>query len=475
MKEKLFAIAIGIASILFMHSCESEMPHNNGVVPPPSNAKEVNEWIYEYVSVNYPWDVKPESEADFTLHPQNFLKSLIRSDDEDSWVAKTDEIAPAAPKYDIGFEYAANVYQDGKIYYVIYYVKKGTDAESKGLERGYLVTTVNGKQAATLDQAETLLKDEVKDNTPVDLVVMNPENGRSVSISVIPQIINNENPIYAENTLTEPTTSNGFKVGYLMYNEFNANYDRELISKLTQFLVDNINVLVLDLRYNNGGSYRSSIYLGSALVKNRQTSDIFMVYKRKDESKNIPYTFVDKIDGEGGINIPRLGTRLNKIYIITGQYTSSISESFINALKAYWGNDLVLVGENTLGKNGNLIFTQVLLNPALENTKEGEWSLQFPMAVALNNKAEVSAPNYDFETGFRTDHYVVEVSKETNQMLGELGEPDEILYKAVLDIIGGLPPYRSVTSNDSYKLLMPSSLLKDRRENRATINIDELK
>ena len=51
-----------------------------------------------------------------------------------------------------------------------------------------------------------------------------------------------------------------------MYNSFVSKYDKkELNEAFAQFKADGVSDLVLDLRYNSGGSVQAAIYLASMI------------------------------------------------------------------------------------------------------------------------------------------------------------------------------------------------------------------
>ena len=86
-------------------------------------------------------------------------------------------------------------------------------------------------------------------------------NNTSVSLS---KTNYSENPIYINQVIN---TGNN-KVGYLMYNGFigSATNDLALNNVFGEFKSESINELVLDLRYNPGGSVRTAIWLASMMT-----------------------------------------------------------------------------------------------------------------------------------------------------------------------------------------------------------------
>jgi len=171
-------------------------------------------------------------------------------------------------------------------------------------------------------------------------------NGRTITVTAISLM---ENPIYMDTVLNV----NGIKVGYLVYNAFtnsfdsllNTSYDIELNNVIGRFKNENIQKMILDLRYNGGGHISSAIYLAS-MIYSKNTQLVFSKTKYNTFLTN--YYFdkygqnffndyfeenIAKTDKTPAVEINSLG--LNEIYIITTSETASASEMLINGLKPY--------------------------------------------------------------------------------------------------------------------------------------------
>jgi C-terminal processing protease CtpA/Prc len=75
-----------------------------------------------------------------------------------------------------------------------------------------------------------------------------------------------ENPVHK----TEVIQVANMKIGYLMYNGFNNNFENQLNAAFAEFAAAGVDELVLDLRYNGGGSVQTAVNLGSMVTVNLQ-------------------------------------------------------------------------------------------------------------------------------------------------------------------------------------------------------------
>ena len=73
------------------------------------------------------------------------------------------------------------------------------------------------------------------------------------------------NPIQISKTIAIDNNDNGYagSIGYLMYNQFVADKSGELNKAFANFKSNGISDLILDLRYNGGGSVQNCVELAS--------------------------------------------------------------------------------------------------------------------------------------------------------------------------------------------------------------------
>ena len=141
-----------------------------------------------------------------------------------------------------------------------------------------------------------------------------------------------------------------------MYNSFTSSYDSQLNAAFAQLKGEGATELVLDLRYNSGGSVQTAVYLAS-MITGQFNGQLFAKEKWNDEVQVwfdanhpdwISNNFVNKITKEGNIEESINSLNLPKLYVITSSSSASASELIINGLKPYI--NVITIGTKTSGK-----------------------------------------------------------------------------------------------------------------------------
>lgn len=225
------------------------------------------------------------------------------------------------------------------------YIIPNSDAANKDIKRGEIFYAVNGT-TLTLSNYTNLLRSSSENytlnfaNLTYDTnnnPVITP-NGKSLALTKTSLA---ENPILIKKVIT----NGSHKIGYLMYNGFYPSYDLELNDAFGYLKSEGVTDLVLDLRYNSGGSTLSAIRLAS-MITGQFKGEIFneLAYNKRKSYLNRKDLFTDKI---GKTNINSL--KLSRLYVLTSKSTASASELIINGLDPYI--NVVQIGDATYGKN----------------------------------------------------------------------------------------------------------------------------
>ena len=240
-----------------------------------------------------------------------------------------------------------------KAYGYVRYVLPSSNAATNGITRGMIFNSVNGSQI-TYDSATNQIDNGTisalnQDLYSIDLATYNGVSVTPTGTSVaLTKAVLTENPILLSSVLEVNT----IKIGYLMYNSFTANYDDELNAVFANFQANGVTQLVLDFRYNPGGSVQSAITL-SSLVTGQFAGQVFSTeewnskwqnYYQQNDPAQLVNNFVTQTRNGQALN----SLNLAKVYVVTTGRSASASELVINGLNPYI--DVVQIGTATTGK-----------------------------------------------------------------------------------------------------------------------------
>nr|WP_136250956.1 S41 family peptidase [Ningiella ruwaisensis] len=144
------------------------------------------------------------------------------------------------------------------------------------------------------------------------------------------------------------------KIGYIQFNSFITPAQDALIDAFQAFVDNGVSELVLDLRYNGGGSLALSSQLAYMIAGPNQTNNaIFeqLVYNDKTPPED-PFPFysqeIDYVNGRFLSNtLP--SPEFTRVFILSTGSTCSASESLINGLRGI-DVEVILIGDTTCGK-----------------------------------------------------------------------------------------------------------------------------
>jgi C-terminal processing protease CtpA/Prc len=395
----------------------------------------VNSWIYENMSYWYLWNNQLPAHTNKNTDPESYFNSLLYSEDRFSWIQDNyKELLNSLQgiSREAGYEYV--LYREKEntdnVLLQILYIKPASPAAASELKRGDVITHINGQQI-TVSNYQTLLESIREDHT-VQYKPLNVDNETFGDVKTLSLTATEyaENPNYLH-TIIE---AGGKKVGYFVYNFFAEGtdseqgiYDAEMDAIFAEFKSAGINELVLDLRFNSGGSEGSAKNLASLIGKGIDKNKIFL--KREYNSQVKEAILSDNELGESFlvskyVNKPNnIGNQLSsgRVYILTSSRTASASELIINALKPYM--EVFIVGDTTYGKNvGSISLFE-------EKDPKNTWGLQ-PIVVKVFNSLDQS----DYSTGFEPQV----LDKDNSLFLYPLGDTREALLGQALNQITGI-------------------------------------
>ncbi|QNM86411.1 peptidase S41 [Polaribacter pectinis] len=479
--KKIIQLSI-LTFLLLIASCTKS--DSEDVIEPVVN-DDINYFIWNGMNAYYLWqkDVPDLADNRFATFselytyfrgyssPENVFESLLnRPADRFSWIVDDYiELENSFQGINVsnGMEFGLKRYNNSavNIYGYVRYVIPNSDAAAKGIKRGMLFNAVNGTQLTDSNYTSLLFGNSTNYTAEfADYNNGNPiSNGTSVNLNKT-QL--QENPVAISKVITDGNK----KIGYLLYNQFASTYDRQLNAAFANFKAANVDELIIDLRYNGGGSVRTSTYLGG-MITGQFNGQLYSkeIWNEKVQdavsADRFLNNFTDEIkntDQNGNVvvqeNINSLN--LNSVYFIVSGSTASASELVINALSAYI--DVKLVGTKTVGKQvGSITLydSEDLQRDGNNLNPDHRYAMQ-PIVLEISNKNGQNNPN-GYTPGSVTSPGIALAEDYGN--LGVLGERSDPLLDRTLTYIStgskGNFSQKSVEYSEIYnsKLATPAS------------------
>jgi carboxyl-terminal processing protease len=477
--KKMFLLFLGIG--MFVASCSKD---DNSIVntdtPDPIGTVDVTvqDFMWNAMNLWYFWqadvpnlsDTKFSTNAEYTAFlesesdPNLFFENKLRfSEDRFSFLAEDyKELVQsfAGVSKSNGLEFGLSFYGEGNdVFGYVRYVIPNSDASTKTIQRGDLFTGVNGVSLNADNYIDLLFGDA--DGYTLNMADINNStitpNNREVALTKFEGLV--ENPVF----LTKTIDINGKKIGYLMYNGFTRNFDEDLNNAFGTLKAAGVTDLVLDFRYNPGGSVNSSRLL-SSMVYGTNTNQLYIRQRWNSKiqsqftSAQLEDYFADKTGTGSAINT----LNLSKVYVLATGSSASASELVMNALDPYV--EVVHIGTTTRGKNefsitlvDNESNSYIYSSSSENNIKSNNsWGIQ-----PLVGRNENSVGFFDYTAGFTPD---IELREDLSN-LGQLGNVNEPLLARAIQEITGVSAKIDYTVKMPVDLLSSSKMFKPMRDN----------
>lgn len=323
---------------------------------------------------------------------------------------------------EFGLSFVPN--SSSEIFGFVRYVHPNSQADLNNIKRGDIFNSINDTQL-TINNYSNLLSEETylinfadyNDNGTEEINDDSiSSNNLNIEIQKLPLI---KNPVYHHSIIN---SANG-KIGYIMYNQFVSNYDEYLESIFSEFKSNSIDDVILDLRYNPGGSINSAILL-SSLITGQFENEIFNTEQWNTEIQNYwiendPEYLINRfISIENSLS-------MNRVFVLTTRSSASASELIINCLNPYI--NVIQIGTTTYGKYQASVTLYDSENFSKQNINPSHnYALQ-PLVLKTLNVNGVT----DYFHGINPDYEF----EERPSNMGEIGDLEEPMLNFTLELI----------------------------------------
>ncbi len=300
-----------------------------------------NRTFYNYMKEWYLWyDNMPVINPNHYKEPEDMLESLrYKALDRFSYVEKAatfQQFFEEGKSTGYGFLPVYDQNQNLRVAQVY----KDSPMGKAGVDRGYKIQKINGRNVNDLT-AEALggILFEDKEGVQTAFQVVDPA-GNAKDISVATASFNMNTVLYRN-----VYQVGGRKVGYLVFTAFIKKSVDELNDAFTWFKSQGVNELIVDLRYNGGGSVTVSQHLAGLIASSKATGKVFVQYtfNNKKKAENVSIKVESKAQA----------LNLDRVFVITGRRTASASEALVNGLRPFMPT--LTVGGTSYGKPVGMI------------------------------------------------------------------------------------------------------------------------
>jgi len=290
------------------------------------------EFVYNLFKTEYYWaEHTPDIDPSSYISIDQLIKDL-RYKPTDKWsmrITKQQYENQFENKKDSGFGF---IYTNDS--FKVIKTRIDSPSDKAGLKRGDTITQINDRNVTL-----SILADVAKDtNTSAKFEIL--RDSKKKTIDIAPGEYN------YKVSLSKIIPYDNKKIGYLRFDSFLGNAVEELKVHFKNFVKEDINELIIDLRYNSGGSVSIVSILLDHITKDYPGKlQMYNSWNENYAHKNGGYIFEDKDEHDGD------ELSMKKVYFLVTKNSASASEIIINALIPYLGKEnIVLVGSDTHGK-----------------------------------------------------------------------------------------------------------------------------
>ena len=392
-------------------------------------------FLKKYMGLYYYWYKDIPSGVKTSLPIEKYFDALLVPQDRWSWMTDAESYLYSESGVVVG-TYGASLAQPIEFYddydIRIRYVYPGSPFDKLGVTRGWTLTHVAGTPVMNL------IIDGIFNST----YYVSPQTFTFTDLEGKSHTFQNVSAAKTLNTRpalkTEIFTAEDFPgldspVGYFLYMGFESSTDAQgkpmlddISEPVAKFKAAGCKNIILDLRYNSGGSVDASDSLVNLLASSSANGKVYTQRKHND-------ILAKDYDQSTIVRRSANSLDLDNLYIITGEGTASASEMVLNGLKPLMS--VHHVGDTTYGKpNGMYVLMYPGSNADYDNYERGDFSkLEYVfLPICFYNKNGLGQDIPD--TGIVPDNYIAD------DLYHDFGVSEKNIKACLYHIVNGSYP-----------------------------------
>lgn len=293
-------------------------------------------WLRDYMNDKYFWWDRQGTPNEAASSMGAYLSSLLFSPTDRYSFAQSTSSFTAFFVDGRRTGYGYSLTQTGGGGLSVLYVEPLGPARAAGMKRGDAIVSIDGLSPSAIIASG--LPSVSTAGVTRSFTVTNPADGTRSFVALSADYA--LSPVLSSNVFT---TGTGRKVGYLAYNEFISGSASAIAAAIDTFRAQGVQDVILDLRYNGGGSVSVAQNLTYLLGGTALSGQVFARYQYS--SKQSANNFVQNFPSTS-YTTPL--ANLSRLLVLTSASTASASELVINSLRPY--KPVITVGRTTFGK-----------------------------------------------------------------------------------------------------------------------------
>lgn len=310
------------------------------------------QWIYAQMKEHYLWNdsIKQPARSKFFSKSADFYKSLLQKEDKTSFYGDS----ATDTSYGLSFLLMRDPLgiQPSRSYALVLYVEPQSPAHRAGVTRGMWIASVGGKEPSSSNQA--MLVNGKATTLCIKSIIFDEEQQKDVwsaADTLSMDIAEYNSPVAVP---VDTIYNRGArKAGYIVLNNFNeGEAASSLYAAVSQMKAEQVNDIVLDLRYNSGGSLAEAAECASILADDANAGKVFCSTRSNALlSHTAEYLFEPAA----------LLDATSRIYILVSSRTMATAQLFVASLQQTMeARQITVIGE-TAGVQPYI--TQELVSP----------------------------------------------------------------------------------------------------------------